>query len=121
VFTGVVPFYGIPNQAVMVFIMQGKRPERPTYRTFTEDSWLLMQRCWLDAHDSRPPATEVLESLEALTCKRLISHTLTNHERICLINAIFSDHNWTKVIDHVCNDYAQDFLDVVDEVRWFRV
>jgi hypothetical protein len=80
-----------------------------------------MQRCWNDDHNSRPPALEVLGTLEALTCKHLASPTLTNPERICLINAIFSDHNWAKVIDHVYNDYAQDFLDVVDKVRRFRV
>jgi serine/threonine protein kinase len=116
VFTGIVPFNDSSNQAVMVSLMQGKRPERPTYRTFTEKLWLLMQRCWHDAHDSRPSATEVLGTLEVLTCKRLTSPTLTNPERIYLINTIFSDHNWSKVINHVDEDYAQVFLGVVDEV-----
>jgi hypothetical protein len=101
----------------MVSILQSKRPERPEHPTFTEELWSLTQRCWDDAQDSRPQATEVLGTLEVLTCRRLASPTLTNPERIRLINALFSDHNWTKVVNHVYQDYAQDFLDMVDEVR----
>jgi hypothetical protein len=105
------------NEAAMVAILQGKRPERPTHRTFTDDLWSLMQRCWNHDKDLRPSASEVLGALEVLTCRRLASQTLTKPERICLINTLFSDHNWTKVVNHVYQDYAQDFLDVVDEVR----
>jgi hypothetical protein len=98
----------------MVAILQGRRPERPTHQTFTEDLWSLMQRCWDHAEDLRPPASEVLGALEV---RRLADQTLTKPERICLINAMFSDHNWTKVANHVCRDFAQDFLDVVDKAR----
>jgi hypothetical protein len=100
----------------MGLILEHKRPEQPTHPTFSEDLWSLMQRCWDEAQDLRPQTSEVLGTLEVLTCRRLASPTLTKPERICLINAIFSDHNWTKVINHVYNDFAQDFLEAVDEV-----
>jgi serine/threonine protein kinase len=117
VFNGDVPFSGSPGRDAIVSIMRGKRPERPTHPTFTEDLWLLMRRCWDDDHNLRPQASEVLETLEVLTCRRLTSHTFTRPQRICLIKEIFLDYNWTKVIDHVYDDYAQDFLDAVDEVK----
>jgi hypothetical protein len=120
VFTGAIPFSGSLNHAVMVSILKKDRPERPEHPTFTEELWSLMQHCWDDAQDSRPQATEVLGTLEILTCRRLASPALTNPERICLINAIFSDHNWSKVINNVCNDFAQDFLDAVDEASLHR-
>jgi serine/threonine protein kinase len=117
VFTGFVPLSYDTNHAAVLSILRGNRPERPEHATFTEDLWLLMERCWSGSHDSRPPASEVLGTLEVLVCKRLTSHTLTNPERISLINTIFSDHNWTRVIDRVRMDYAQDFLDAVDMVN----
>jgi hypothetical protein len=115
VFTRAVPFGDNANNPA-VLILQGERPDRPTDQAFMEDMWLLMQRCWDGSPDPRPPASEVLGTLEVLICRRLASHALTNPERICLINVIFSDHTWTKVINHVHKDYAQDFLDAVDVV-----
>ena len=100
----------------MGFILQHKRPERPTHSAFSEDLWLLMQRCWGHEKDLRPPASEVLGTLEGLACKRLASQDLTEPQRIRLINAIFSDHNWSKVINHVHTDYAQGFLNVAEQV-----
>jgi serine/threonine protein kinase len=124
VYTGANPFGDSSTRDVMESILRGRHPERPTHPTFTEDLWSLVQRCWNHAEGLLPPASEVLGTLEVLACRRLASSTLTKPERIFLINAIFSDHNWSKVIDHVYNDFAQDFLDTVNEVsphKQFRV
>jgi hypothetical protein len=82
VFTGIVPFSGRPIDAVAVSIMQGKRPERPTHPTFTEDEWSLMQNCWNDDHNARPLALKVLARLEDLTRRRLVNQLLTKRGRL---------------------------------------
>lgn len=115
-FTGAIPFYGRSNNAVVVSILRGHRPGRPVDPTFSHDLWSLTQRCWDGPHDSRPSVSDVLGTLDVLACRHLAGHTLTGPQSICLINAIFSDHDWSKVIDRVSGDYAQDFLDEVDEV-----
>ena len=102
-------------------ILQGKRPERPEHPTFSDELWSLIQRCWDDAPNSRPPASSVLETLEVLTCGQLANHVLTRPEGIRLINAMFSDHDWTRVITHVGHDHAQDFLDAVYGVGRYNI
>lgn len=48
---------------ILLLILKGDRPARPTHPTFTEHLWGLIQRCW--AHDPglRPEASEVLRIL----------------------------------------------------------
>ena len=103
------------------FIVQGKRPERPEHPAFTDELWSLMKCCWKVTPNLRPTSSEVLGALEVLTCRRLAGHHLTRPQHISLINAVFSDHNWSKVINHVEDDCTQDFLNVVDEVNRQRV
>jgi hypothetical protein len=112
----VVPFGGSSNRAVMASILQRRRPERPAHPTFTEDWWSLLQHRWNDNPNSRPPAPEVWEILEVLTSGRSANQVLTKPECIRLINVTFSDHNWTRVTNHFYGEYAQNFIDVADEV-----
>ena len=42
------------------------------------------------------------------------------HERKSLVMTIFSDRNRVKIAERLSGDYAQKFIDVVDEVR-FRI
>ena len=58
-FTGAVPFSRSLPAAAMLAIMGGKRPPRPTHRTFTPYLWALMQRCWDQDPLSRPEASEI--------------------------------------------------------------
>ena len=60
VFTEALPF---GSAKTMLAIMQGRRPSRPTHPTFTDDLWMLMQRCWDHNPQSRPDASEALEVL----------------------------------------------------------
>jgi hypothetical protein len=110
VFTNIVPFSGSSNRAAMASILQRKYSELPAHPILTEDLLLLVQRC-RDDPNSRQHASESLGALKVLTC-----NALTEPERICLINAIFSDHNWTIVVNHISGEYAQNFVDVADEV-----
>ena len=62
-FTGTTAFSGYPSIKAMLAIVQGSRPPRPTYPTFTEDLWMLMQRCWDHEPHLRPDASEVMRIL----------------------------------------------------------
>ena len=62
-FTGAVPFSDHSSMRAMLAIIQGSRPPRPTYPTFTEDLWMLMQRCWDQNPHLRPDASEVVRIL----------------------------------------------------------
>lgn len=70
------------------------------------DDSALHQCIVLSADHLRPPAW-----------KRLINPTLTPHERISLIMAIFSDQKEVEMVRRLCGDDAQVFIDSVDEVR----
>ena len=50
------------------------------------------------------------------TWKHLISRPPTTRECIPLITAIFSDKNEIGVVQSLCGDDAQAFIDVIDEV-----
>ena len=48
--------------------------------------------------------------------KRLISYPLAACEQIPLVMAIFSDKNETEVVQSLCGNDGQAFVDVIDEV-----
>ena len=60
-FTGAIPFGGSSPAVAMLAIIQGKRPQRPTHPTFTENLWMLMQRCWDHDPHLRPEVSEALQ------------------------------------------------------------
>jgi len=70
IFTQEIPFSGVSSFMAMVAITQGKRPSRPTHLAFTENLWTLMQRCWDNDPHLRPKASEVLQTLHALSASR---------------------------------------------------
>lgn len=63
VFTDTVPFGDDPPVSAMLAITRGRRPHRPTHIAFTEELWLLMQRCWDHNPHSRPEMLEVSQAL----------------------------------------------------------
>ena len=65
VFTGAIPFSGNSSAVAMLAIVQGRRPQRPIYPTFTDNLWTLMQRCWDHDPHLRPEVSEVLQVLLA--------------------------------------------------------
>ena len=140
VFTAAVPFSDRSDAQVICAIMQRRRPPRPTHPTFTENLWILMQRCWDHDPRLRPEVSEALRALvtpsashsfrwscirlldfflvcsEDLAWKRLISHTLTTREHISSITKIFSDSNQAEMNESLIWDDAQNLTDVIDEV-----
>lgn len=101
----------------MLAIAQGKRPPRPAHPTFTNDLWILTQRCWGQDPSSRPKISEVaLQVLTFSVCKRLIGYTLAPHERISLIATIFLSDDQVRMVEHVSGDDAQTLIDTIDEV-----
>ena len=63
VFTGAVPFNGSSTVVAMLAIQQGDRPLRPAHATFTEELWMMMQRCWDRDPHLRPEVSEALKCL----------------------------------------------------------
>ena len=58
-----VPFSNSIPAAVMLAIIAGRRPPRPTHQQFTDRLWTLMQRCWDQNPLLRPEVSEVLKVL----------------------------------------------------------
>jgi len=48
-----------------VGILSGKRPERPTHPSLTDELWDLIQRCWDQEPQLRPGISEVVSYLQA--------------------------------------------------------
>lgn len=72
VFTGKAPFFGNPNPAVVVSIICGRRPERPSHATFTDCLWELTQKCLEQVPSDRPNVEQALETLRKLSVLLLI-------------------------------------------------
>ena len=144
VFTGAIPFSGRHSAMAMLAIMQGRRPQRPTHPTLTENLWTLVQRCWDNDPHLRPEISEALRVLlvrsvshsagdqqSSLDCflgcsedpawKRLISHTLTTPERVSLITTIFSDNNGVNTVKNISGNDAHALINVMDEVRPHKI
>jgi len=119
VFSGAIPFGdGVSSVSAMLAIVQGKRPQRPTHSTFTEDLWMLIQRCWNGDPHSRPKVSEVaLQLLTLSVCNHLIGHASTTHEHVSLIGKIFSDNDSVTMVENFSRDDTQTLIDVVDEVN----
>ncbi|KAF9780770.1 kinase-like domain-containing protein [Thelephora terrestris] len=66
VLTGEKPFKEIHTLSVVMPIINGIRPKKPTFlftRGYTEELWNLTTACWQQDPAARPPVDQVLESL----------------------------------------------------------
>ena len=63
VFTVAVPFSNNTPAAAMLAIIGGERPPRPAHPQFTNQLWILMQRCWNHDPFLRPDVPEVFKVL----------------------------------------------------------
>jgi len=77
VFTDAAPFNDRAPQEAMEAIIGGDRPPRPTHSTFTDELWVLMQRCWHQDPQARPRASELLGGLRVLSFS-VAMHSLTS-------------------------------------------
>ena len=62
-FTGKVPFSNCAASIAILRITRGYRPERPTHTDFTDDLWMLVQRCWEGTPQNRPQMNSVIKQL----------------------------------------------------------
>ena len=67
VFTGKIPFGEQRNEAVIIRISRGGRPEVPDDARevgLTNDMWALIENCWHQNPDRRPSMREVVRRLQ---------------------------------------------------------
>ena len=72
-----------------------------------------------DADRSVFPISQPPPHLDFATsaCKRLITHTSSQTEVVSIIEVLFASQDEIKIIDHLCGDDAQAFIDTLDKVR----
>ena len=66
VFTGNVPFHNSISATVVVDVLSGNRPDRPTDPSLTDDLWDLTEQCWNHDPRRRPEISEVVLRLRTL-------------------------------------------------------
>ena len=66
--TGKTPFNEMPEGTViMLAVLGGKRPLRPTHPSCTENLWALIKRCWRQDPGSRPKILEVSQAFSSVS------------------------------------------------------
>ena len=68
VLAGEAPFNDVPDDArIMLAVLGGKRPLRPTHPSCTESLWALIKYCWQQDPGSRPKILEVSQALSSVS------------------------------------------------------
>jgi serine/threonine protein kinase len=66
-YTGGPPFYGLPEIAAIMKVMNGERPDRPSAEPFMSDAlWACVNECWTQDPAMRPTAEAVMQRMEQL-------------------------------------------------------
>jgi hypothetical protein len=87
-----------------------------------ENKLIAIVPVWTEDIHIPPPATQGPSNPNTIDClnppawKQLANHTLTMHEHISLVTAIFSDHNEVQMVRSLCGEDAQTFVDMITEV-----
>ncbi|THU88736.1 kinase-like protein [Dendrothele bispora CBS 962.96] len=55
VFTRLIPFYEFSEISVVIHLNEGRRPSRRANSRLNDNMWAIMQECWRQEPDSRPP------------------------------------------------------------------
>lgn len=65
IFTGRAPFHGYSEEAVIIRVIEGKRPDRPTAEDLglTDAIWDLVEMCWQVKLEKRPTVSYALRYL----------------------------------------------------------
>ena len=68
VFTGKTPFNDMPDgPGIMLAVLGGKRPLRPTHPSCTDSLWTLIKCCWKQDPGSRPKILQVSQALSSVS------------------------------------------------------
>lgn len=68
-YTSQSPFLGVSDGTVLVRVLSGVRPKRPTFHGGAEMSdalWSLVSRCWAQSPSDRPLTHELVNLIEAI-------------------------------------------------------
>ena len=69
-FSGKTPFHGHPLASVILLVMQGNRPSRPSKfgnegRPVDDDLWALLEDCWKQAPNDRPEVGMIVQRIQS--------------------------------------------------------
>ncbi|THU90607.1 kinase-like protein, partial [Dendrothele bispora CBS 962.96] len=88
-YAGCPPFSQfVHDTAVMLRVVKGERPDRPTGQNgMTDEMWSMVDRCWRPSHKERPNATELVEHLGRVVqvCPLLLSKACFDQQRSFLV------------------------------------
>ena len=120
-FTGTFPFSNHPSFAAMLAIVQGDRPSRPTYPTFTEDVWALVQRCWDQEPRLRPEVQEALEIFGSSSVSRPFLQQLHDFDKSSSgfhdwLSAVLYGKEYRQRVPNLQGDDLVWLVDYLDEV-----
>jgi serine/threonine protein kinase len=99
VFTGNKPFYRIMrNEAVILQVLAGVRPERPTgafILGLSDAVWSMVELCWHQQQSSRPQIEDILLCFEH-AAKEQISVVANFNDNLSNSSDHVEDNNWEK-------------------------
>ncbi|KAH8829979.1 kinase-like domain-containing protein, partial [Flagelloscypha sp. PMI_526] len=71
VMTGKPPFPELGDAPAMLAVLAGKRPLRPLLiKSFTEELWKLVERCWAQEPEARPTFDDITLTLQGIIERR---------------------------------------------------
>jgi len=113
VFTGKVPFYNsIVPAAVVVDVLSGNRPNRPTDPSLNDDLWDLAKQCWEHDPRRRPEISEVVQRLRTLSAHaEMVDSTLGSTRQEEMASGEFSFiHSSTAILSELEGSHYQPSL-----------
>ena len=110
VFTGRIPFEEQKNEAVVLRILRGGRPEMPENGQavgLTDEMWKLLESCWQENPRKRPAMEEVVRRLQrfvddsnvATECVRITPPTRSSYSAPFLTSMIDPGNRHPGVVD----------------------
>jgi len=121
VFTGAYPFSNLGSFATALAIVEGKRPQRPTHPSFTEELWALVQCCWDQDPRLRPEVSEVLNDLRGLLGSRPFLQQLRHLDRSTSgfhdqLTRVLNGEDYQQRAPNLQGDDLVWLIDYLDEV-----
>ncbi|KAF7351294.1 Protein kinase domain-containing protein [Mycena sanguinolenta] len=95
IWTGKAPFFELPRDGTVIMkVVEGLRPSRPTTIPFNDSLWLLLQDCWKTEPRDRPSASQIV--------RRLLGPAIRAKARD-------SAKDWDETISSKCRRSLQDW------------
>lgn len=68
-YTSQSPFHGVSDGTAILRILNGKRPERPTFQggpQMSDKLWSVVEQCWAQSPSDRPLSSELVELVRSV-------------------------------------------------------